>query len=68
MGERVHVGFGEQDWVLFGGGFEQLVGVLPEQLHVVPVLDYAVVYGVAHLEQASSLAVEGLAHHDIRLA
>lgn len=67
VGQGVHIRLGEQHWVLLRGGLEQGVGVLPEQLHVVPVLDNAVVYRILHFEQAAPLAVECLAHHYLLL-
>jgi hypothetical protein len=41
--------------------------MLPQQFHVVPVFNYAMVHGILHLQQSSPLRIELLTYYYIRL-
>ena len=45
----VHVGLGEENGALVGGHFKLGVGVLPEELHIIPMLYDSVLDRVAQL-------------------
>jgi hypothetical protein len=52
IGERVEWGFGEQHWVLFRRGLEQVENMAPNQLHIVNVHYNAVLDWIAQFESA----------------
>lgn len=62
---RIHGGFGEEDLATRGVDAELLVeGVVPEEAHVLPVLDDAVLEGLGDLEiRAVGLCL--IADHDV---
>lgn len=67
MAERVEIGLGKKHRILLGRRLECLIGVLPEQFHVVPVLNNTVAHWILQLEQALAIGVELLSYDDVGL-
>jgi|JI6StandDraft_1071083.scaffolds.fasta_scaffold07489_8 hypothetical protein len=67
MAQRIEVWLCEQHWELLGSSLKSFVGVLPQQLHIIPVFNDAVAHGILHLQQSLPIRVELLANYYVGL-
>jgi hypothetical protein len=63
----IHIRLGEQDGILIGGNSKKRIRVLPQQLHIIPVLNNPVIYGILKLKHTPLVTAYLITHVYIRL-
>ena len=64
---RVHIGLSQQNGMLIGWHFHLRESMFPQKLHIIPMLNNAMLYGVPQLEHTPFAAVDIIAHINFRL-